>query len=260
MKAGILLLARTGSTRLPGKLLLEVMGRPILEYQIERLKTARRPDCMVLCTTQLPEDDVLIDLAVRNGLATFRGSTEDVVERMIQAAHKYQVDFIISIGGDDILCDPDHADRVIKKFLQTEADFIYCLDLPVGCTPFGVKTQALERLSRVKTGGTDGWERYFKETGLFQVERIPVEDEVLRRPELRITLDYPDDFEFFKAVFETLYPRKGIFPLRDVIMLIDSRPDIAELSQERAAEWYGQHAMFDIRVKPDSSLGAGAVE
>jgi spore coat polysaccharide biosynthesis protein SpsF len=224
------------------------MGRPILEYQIERLKTARRPDCLVLCTTKLAEDDVLADLATRNGIAAFRGNTEDVVDRMLRAAQEYQVDFVISIGGDDVLSDPEHVDRIIEKFLQTGADFVSAPDLPVGCTPFGVKTKALERLCKIKTGGTDGWERYFEETGLFQVERVPVQDEILRRPELHMTLDYPEDFEFFKLVFETLYPQKGVFPLRDVIRLIDSRPDIAELGQKRAGEWHRQHRTFDIGV------------
>jgi spore coat polysaccharide biosynthesis protein SpsF len=251
LKSGILLLARSGATRLPGKLLLKVLGRPILEYQLERLKTARRPDCFVLCTTQLAEDEALIDLASQNGLQTFRGNTEDVVDRMIQGAREYQLDFIVSIGGDDLFIDPVLVDLIIERFVRTSADFIYCSDLPVGGTPFGVKTRALERLAQIKTGGTDGWERYFKETGLFQVEVIPPPDQILRRPELRMTLDYQEDFLFFKAVIEELYPQKGIFLLKDVITLMDNRPDIAELAQKRAAEWHTKHATFDIAIRAD---------
>ncbi len=249
MKTGIFLLARTDSTRLPRKLLLEIMQRPILEYQIERLKTARQPDRFVLCTTERADDDILVEMAVRLGLITFRGNLDDVAHRMLGAAREYKVDFIVSIGGDDILSDPEHVDRIIDKFLRTQADFIHCPDLPMGCSPYGVKTEALEQLCRIKTGGTDGWERYFQETGIFQVESIPVEDEILRRPELRMTLDYPEDFDFFKAIFETLYPKKGIFSLGEVITLIDSRPDIGGLGQKRAREWYDQRASFDIGIK-----------
>jgi spore coat polysaccharide biosynthesis protein SpsF len=249
MKSGILLLARLGSTRLPRKMLLEVLDRPILEFQIERLKTARRPEEFVLCTTQLAEDDALVDLARRNGLVAFRGSEEDVVERMIQAAKQYKLDFIVSIGGDDIFSDPQYTDKIIDCFDRTAADFIYCHGLPVGATPFGVKTQALEQLQAIKAGGTDGWERYFKETGLFHVEVIPISDPRHCRPELRMTLDYLEDYQFFKAVIETLYPKKRLFSLGDVITLIDQRPDIAELGQRRATEWQHQHHTFDIRIK-----------
>ncbi|PSO95192.1 MAG: hypothetical protein BRC49_12515 [Cyanobacteria bacterium SW_10_48_33] len=253
MKTSILLLARTGSTRLPGKLLRPVMGRPILDYQIERLQTAQRPNGLVLCTTQLAEDDALIELASRHEIANFRGNTEDVVERMLQAAYEYQVDFIISIGGDDLLCDPELVDLAIERFWQTKADFILFNDLPLGITPYGVKTEALKQLSEIKEGGTDGWERYFLETNRFQLEQIPVQDESLRRPELRMTLDYTEDFEFFKAVLEKLYPYRKNLSLRDVIELVDSQPKIAQLSQKRSQEWKNKHASFDIRVKPESS-------
>ncbi len=253
MRSGLLLLARTGSSRLPGKLLMEVLGRPILEYQIERLKTAVLPDVFVLCTTQLKEDDVLVELAQRNGLQSFRGNAEDVVDRMVQAAKFYQIDFIVNVGGDDVFLIPECVDLVIKNFSRTGADFIYCADLPVGGSPFGIKAQSLEHLLKVKTGGTDGWERYFKETGLYQVEAIPPSDPVLHRPELRMTMDYLEDFQFFKVVIEELYPRKRIFPLQDVIALMDRRPDIMELAQKRAADWLAKHVSFDIAVKQDST-------
>jgi spore coat polysaccharide biosynthesis protein SpsF len=253
MRSGILLLGRTGSSRLPGKLLLEVLGRPILEYQIERLKTAKRPDCFVLCTTELPEDKVLVDLAIRNGLLTFRGHPQDVLDRMIQAARQYQLDFIVNIGGDDVFIDQRCIDPIIECFARTSADFIYCPELPVGGTPFGVRPDALEHLCQIRTGGLDGWERYFKESGLFHVETIPPENPVLRRPELRMTLDYLEDFWFFKAVIETLYSPKKTFFLEDVIKLIDKRPDIAEIAQKRAAEWNKLHVSFDVTVKQDST-------
>jgi spore coat polysaccharide biosynthesis protein SpsF len=258
MKTGILLLGRTGASRLPGKLLLEVQGRPILEYQIERLKTARRTDCLVFCTTRLPADDVLVDLAARNGLETFRGHTEDVVDRMIQAARWFQLDFIISIGGDDVFCDPESVDRLIEAFDRTGADFLYCVDLPVGGTPFGVKTSALEHLADIKTGGTDGWERYFKESGLFQVEALEVPDLKLQRPELRMTLDYQEDFLFFQAVITELYRPGRFFSLAEVIDLIDRRPDIARLGNARAAEWQQKHISFEVTVRPDSASPSDA--
>jgi spore coat polysaccharide biosynthesis protein SpsF len=253
MKTGILLLGRTGSSRLPGKLLLEVKGRPIMEYQIERLKTAKRPDCLVFCTTRLPADDVLVELAAKNGLETFRGHTDDVVDRMIQAARRFQLDFIIAIGGDDVFCDPECVDRLIEAFGRTGADFLYCVDLPVGGSPFGVKTRALEHLAEIKTGGTDGWERYFKESGLFQVEALEVADPKLRRPELRMTLDYQEDFLFFQAVITELYRPGRFFSLAEVIDLIDHRPDIARLGNARAEDWQQQHTSFEVTVRSDSA-------
>lgn len=253
MNSSILLLARNGSSRLPRKLLRKVLGRPILEYQIERLRRAKSINQIVLCTTPLPEDDELVECARACGIEGFRGSADDVVERMAQAARHFHVDVVVSIGGDDVLSDPVCTDTIVERLVQSGADFAYCEGLPVGASPYGVTTAALERLLRTKTGGSDGWERYFQEGTMFGVERIHSDNIRLCRPELRMTLDYAEDFEFFKLTFEALYPGKPDFSLQDVIELGDQRPDIRQLGQARAQEWLNKWSAFDVTVEPKSS-------
>lgn len=119
--------------------------------------------------------------------------------------------------------------------------------------PYGIKTKALETLCQIKEGGTDGWERYFIETGLFRVEYLLVEESLIR-PEIRMTLDYQEDFEFFKIIFETLYSKQNVFSLHEVIQLIDSHPEIAQLSQKHSEEWYKKFKNFDIKIKLNNSL------
>lgn len=249
MKTGLFLLARTASQRLPKKSLLKVGGKPLLAYQLERLKRVQKPDCLVLCTTSLKEDDILADLALEAGFDIFRGANEDVIERMLQAAEFHKVDFIVCVGGDNIFADPPHIDKVVERYKETLADFVYCPDLPVGCSSYSAKTEAMKHLHHIKQGKTDGWEMYFINTGIFRVERVPVVPE-LCRPELRMTLDYPEDFEFFKAILKNLYVPGKFFSLKEILCLLEARPDIAALGQKRKEDWLQQRKIFDIRISP----------
>ncbi len=248
MKAGILLLARMAASRLPGKLMKEVMGRPLIDYQIERLRTSRRAGRIVLCTTTAPDDDVLAGFADRIGLEVFRGHPEDVVDRMVAAASHFDLETVISIGGDDVFSDPQAADRIVESLERTGADFAYFPELPSGTSPYGVTRGALERLLRIKIGGSDGWERYFQEDNGFRTEAIAPPSEALRRPELRMTLDYPEDFLFFQAVLESLYPGNPRFSLGDIIALRDRDTQIAAWGQARAEEWTRRYNAFHVEV------------
>lgn len=238
MKTGLFLYARMNSYRLPGKVLLEVMGRPMLSHQIERLKKVREADLFVLLTTELTEDDVLVDLARKEGLPYFRGSISDLIERMFLAARAFEVDAVIATGGDNIFADPPYADRVIRRCRETGADYLYCPDLPVGCSLHAAQTSSLEKIHRFHKGKTDhGWDLYFLKNESFRVETVPVEEPELRRPELRMTMDYAEDFRFFKAIMENLF-RPGDQPtLKEIIQFIDAHPEIAALGQERAGDW-----------------------
>ncbi|MBI4125623.1 MAG: hypothetical protein HY609_00300 [Deltaproteobacteria bacterium] len=249
MKTGLLTYARTNSYRLPGKVLLEVMGRPILSYQIERLKNAKKTECFILATTPLAEDDVLADLARAEGLALYRGSVEDLIERMLHGAQAHGVDFLVTVGSDNIFVDPCHVDLLIDQYEKTGADFLYCPDLPLGASPYAVKVSALETCHRNHQGKTDhGWDLYFLKNKRYRVERVPVAEE-LRRPELRMTMDYLEDFQFFKAVLETLYSPGCGFPLQAIIRFIDTHPAAAALAQERVNDWNNLRKTFEKNIK-----------
>lgn len=246
--------ARTGSSRLPGKLLLQIMGKPVIEHLIERVKQAKLPQQIVLCTTVLPEDDPLEQIATRTDILTFRGHPIDILMRWLKAAEHYRVNFIVSADGDDIFCDPEHIDKIVEHFLKTNADYIACRGLPFGAGPTGIKAEALRKVCELKLDeDTEGQSRYFTQTGLFQVEYLDITDPALNHPEIRMTLDYPEDFEFFKAVFQHLYKPGKVFGLRDIVRFLEQHPEIVQLNQhmQKAYEERFKAKYSEVRLKKE---------
>ena len=108
--------ARMGSTRLPGKVLKEVTGKQLLMYQIERVKTSKLLDKIIVATSALPKDDVIADFCERNNIACFRGSENDVLSRYYECAKEFQADIIVRLTADCPLSDPKVVDNSIRLF------------------------------------------------------------------------------------------------------------------------------------------------
>src|SRR4030067_1287592 len=104
MKTAIFIPARLCSKRLPGKALLEIKGKPIIAHLIQRIKLAKKPNLIVLCTTSNPSDRPLIDFAEENGISYFEGNETDILVRLLDAATKFDIDTIAEVDGDDVFC------------------------------------------------------------------------------------------------------------------------------------------------------------
>jgi spore coat polysaccharide biosynthesis protein SpsF len=232
MKSAIFIAVRMKSTRLPKKALIEIRGKPAIDHLIDRLKTARLPDLIVLCTSTHPDDAILIDVAKRNNIEGFRGSEADKLERFLAAALRYNVDLIIAVDGDDILCDPIYIDKTIDTLVKTKADLVTCDKLPLGTACNGMKFEALKKVCEIKSqSDTEVWRGYFTDTGLFKVIFLEPDDAELSRPEIRLTLDYPEDYELFKQIFEELYVPGKVFSLKEVITLFNNNPHLMDINK-----------------------------
>lgn len=251
MKTAAFITVRTKSTRLPKKALLKIKGRTTIEHLIDRVKSAKLPDMVVLCTSTHPDDKILADVAEKNGIKAFRGSPEDKLDRYLQAAKKYGIGFIVNIDGDDILCGPKLIDRTIEHFKKTGADCIVWKDVPLGGAPTGIKVEALEKVCQIKDEkDTEVWGGYFLNTGLFKVEYL--EPEGPKHPEFRLTLDYPEDFEFFTAVFDKLYVPGKIISLEEVMSLLEKNPRIVDINkhaQEKYLKTLKKHTKIRLKKK-----------
>ena len=252
MKVGFLITARLKSTRLPFKLLQEVEGRPIFAHMLDRLKLAKRVDQIVVCTSDNPQDDPLQELAKTEGVSCFRGDEDDVVLRLSAAGKAFNLDYILNITADCPFCDPEYADRIVETYLETNADLIRAFDLPHGAYSYGVKPAALRQVVEIKDQrNSEVWGRYFTDTDLFKVYDLPIENEFHRQPGLRMTLDYPADLEFFKAVFARLYKPGRVFSLDEILRFLRDHPEVVELNRECGAafqkRWTSQSA---IKLKP----------
>lgn len=229
MKA-IFITVRTGSKRFPAKCLKRVGNKLAIEHVIERAKRSKRAQVIVLCTTVLPEDDVLYEIAYDYGIECARGSVKDKLMRWHGAALKYGVKFFVTGDGDDLLCDAELNDLAFAQFDRTEADFISAPNVPTGAFTYGISRKALDLVCEIKDSeDTEMMVPYFTDTGLFKVETLENVPPVLQRPEIRMTLDYPDDLKFF----DNLYTHFGEqdFSLRDVIAYLDENPEVIEINQ-----------------------------
>jgi spore coat polysaccharide biosynthesis protein SpsF len=232
IKAGIFIGVRMKSTRLPKKALLDISGRKVIEHLIDRLKYSKLKDVIVLCTSTLPEDTILVDVARKNKIESFRGSPEDKLDRYMNAALKYGVNFLIITEGDNIFFEPDIIDEVVKIYQRTGADYIGCKGLPLGTAPHGLKLEALQKIVQMKAeNDTEVWGPYFTDTGLFHVEYLEVNG-ILKRPDLRMTLDYPEDLKFFKEIFSNLYKPGKLLHLQDIIKFLDNNPQIVAINKK----------------------------
>ncbi|MDP3722495.1 MAG: Gfo/Idh/MocA family oxidoreductase [Candidatus Omnitrophota bacterium] len=244
MKTGFLITARLKSTRLPEKLLRDICGRPILAHMLDRVKLARRVDQVVICTSTNAQDDRLEDLAAREGVACFRGDADDVVKRLYDASVTFGLDYIVSITADCPFADPAYADRIVETFQTTKADLIRALDLPHGVYTYGVKPVAFERVLEIKDSrDSEVWGGYFTDTDLFSVYDLPIENPLHRQPSLRMTLDYPEDLEFFQAVFAALYRPGKVFSLDEILQFLRDHPEVVEVNRRCAVQYQKRWAV-----------------
>ena len=222
---------RVGSTRLPRKALIEIQGQSLIAHLIDRIKTAALPERVVLCTTTLSEDLPLVDTASSKHISCFRGSEEDLIFRYVGAARAFGCEQIINVDGDDVFCEPRLVDKAFQELTDSGADFVHFEGLPIGASPIGFTAEALERVYELKQEScTDtGWGGFFTETGLFKICTIPPEPRLVY-PDLRLTLDYVEDLEFARRIFNALYKPGKIITLEEIVEYVKKNPEILAIN------------------------------
>lgn len=223
--------ARMTSTRLPGKILLPVLGRPLLELLIERLRRASTIDTIVVATTNNATDDVVEELATRLGVRCFRGSEDDVLDRVLQAARYVAATVIVEVTGDCPLMDPAIVDRVVNALRKSGADYasnILERSFPRGLDVQAFHTSVLQRVSELTNDPVDHEHvslYIYEHPETFALANV-ASSLPLRFADLRLTVDTLADLEAVRAVFEALAPVDPAFGFNEIAALADLRPEI----------------------------------
>jgi spore coat polysaccharide biosynthesis protein SpsF (cytidylyltransferase family) len=234
----VIMQARTGSTRLPGKVLKEVCNIPILIHDISRIKGMLSINNIVIATTDLPEDNPIVDMvqAYDNSIGICRGSSQNVLDRYYKAALAYQSDVIVRITSDCPLIDPEVSDLVVTTFLDNDCD--YCCNNNPRSYPHGLDTEvfsfsALEQawIEAQTTYEKEHVTPYIRESGKFKLLNVKNNEDLSNN---RWTLDYPEDLEFIKQVYDKLYYGNRLFGMKDVLSLIEKEPWLKEINQKHA--------------------------
>ena len=223
------------SSRLPGKVLLEAAGKPLLEHMVERLRRARTLDAIVIATTAEAASDPIVALAERLGVGCFRGSEDDVLGRVLGAAQAHDAELIVETTGDCPLIDPAVLDLVVDTFNEGRVD--YCSNTLERTYPRGLDVQAFPTavLAEVAELTDEPADREHVSLYIYEhPERYRLRSVVSGRPELgelRVTVDTPEDYALIRAIFEALYPHDPAFALQDVLDLLERDPHLRELNR-----------------------------
>ena len=247
MKA-IFITVRTGSTRLPGKSLAKINDKTTIEYVIDNAKKSKLADKIVLCTTTLPNDLSLCQIAKDNDIDFMRGSVEDKLERWNAACRQFGVDFFVTADGDDLFCSHELMDLAFEQYERNNSEFIQGKGLVSGSFTYGIASSALAKACDIKdTDQTEMMWVYFTETGICKIEDLENVPEAYLRNDIRMTLDYKEDLDFFTAVINNLGPD---FDMRDVLMFLDNNKEVVAINYFLEDQWkQNQEAKTTLEIK-----------
>lgn len=232
MKVVAIVQARMGSTRLPGKVLLPLAGKPVLEHVVTRLRRCHTFKTVVLATSTDPSDDPIVRWCHQNDVSYYRGSLNDVLDRYYQAATAYQADAIVRITADCPAIDPHVVDEVVVGFLAGDYDaFSLAGEFPDGldCQVFSYAAIARAWREATLPSEREHVGPYIEKTHpeLFKTGGMII---FHNQGHHRWTLDEPRDYLFLQQVFERLFKESHVFTSEDVLRLLASEPELMRLN------------------------------
>jgi len=226
-----LVAVRLKSSRLPRKALLDLAGRPLIQRLHERLQGSATLSEIVWCTSTHPQDDPLEELAHAIGANCFRGSELDVIGRFLGAVDRFGGDVAVRITGDNPLTDPQLLDLMVRAHLEQGAEYSYNDELPRGTRSEVISVAALRRCHELvqDPDASEYMTLMLRRPDHFRVLRAPTDRPDLRRPELRLTVDTPQDYAVLRALFEAFGGAPPALP--EVLAWLDSHPEVVALNQ-----------------------------
>jgi len=234
-KIVLILQARMGSTRLPGKSMMDLSGAPLLARILERVQRAKKPHAIVMATTQLAEDDVLATLAENMRVPVFRGSQNDLLDRYYQTARTFGADIVLRLPADNATPEPEEIDRIVDFHLST--DFVFSTNLAQALGsgyPDGIGAEAMDfwALEEAWKGGGGAERNEHPHLNFFNYAeqkamnpRYPVGAPKcptdIARPDIVLDVNTQKQYEFIRELYRYLYPRNPQFTIRDTIAWYD---------------------------------------
>lgn len=229
--------ARMGSTRLPGKVMMDIVGRPMLWHIVNRLSYSELINKIVVATSKNRENDVIEKFCIEHNIEIYRGSELDLVDRFYQVATLYKVDVIVRITADCPLVDPQLTDKVIEFFIKEYGKYDYVSNSrPKATYPHGLDVEAFSffLLRKLWIELKDPFWREWFTTEVFQnphLYRIFCIENKEDLSHIRLTVDYPEDLELIRYIYNRLYLENHCFYLEDILKLYTENPAIFEINK-----------------------------
>ncbi|MEG6584989.1 glycosyltransferase family protein [Dendrosporobacter sp. 1207_IL3150] len=244
MRTVIIVQARMTSTRLPGKVLKEVLDKPLLQYQIERLKRVKSAEELVIATTTNSTDQPIVNLCNKLGVSIFRGSEEDVLGRYYHAATTYGAEAVVRLTSDCPLLDPQLVDNVIQLYKKSYPDYHYASNVLTRSFPRGMDTEVFSYTAlaeafieaNVKPEREHVTSFIYNRPGRYKTINYLYKEDQSRH---RWTVDTPEDFELVSRIIKSIYPAKECFTLEDCIELLNKNPEWENINAAIEQKQYG---------------------
>lgn len=252
MKKKILIVvqARMASSRLPGKVMLPILGKSLLARMIERLKMINHEAEVIIATSETPDDDIIIDEAIKIDIPWYRGSLNNLLDRHYQAAKLHHADIVLKIPSDCPLIDPRIVDHVLDYFFANRNDFDFVSNLHPATYPDGndVEIMTMECLTKAWECATRDLELehttpyIWENPQLFRIGNVTWPAGLDYSMSHRFTIDYAEDYYFIERVFRELYADNNQFSCDDILNLLTQKPEIYNINAQYAGvNWYRHH-------------------
>jgi spore coat polysaccharide biosynthesis protein SpsF len=239
--------ARMASSRYPGKAMVPLAGRPLLEVLLERVASCPVLDSVALATSAREENAPLAAVAQRMGIPVFRGDEDDVLRRHVDCARHMGADHVVRVTGDNPLTDLETLERLVERQLEAGAEYTY---VPGDALLMGILSEVVSRGALERS-----WERgearhrselvtlYIKEhPQAFRIETVELPPG-LYRPQYRLTVDEADDVRLMQALFERLAAPGKVVTTREAIALLDAQPDLAQTNAHLRHKAHNLHSV-----------------
>ncbi len=235
MKVLAVLQARVSSSRLPEKVLKPIMGKPMLVQQVERVSRSELIDKLVVATSNQASDDPIEQLCEEHGLAVYRGSLDDVLDRYYQAVKNYQPLHVVRLTGDCPVADPGVIDQVIAQHLGQQNDYTANILEPTYPDGLDVEVMTFAALEKAWQNADLPSERehvtpYIRNrSDSFRLANVGNDQDISHH---RWTVDEPEDFELIVRIYKELLPKNRDFRMSDILDLIASKPELGNINND----------------------------
>jgi spore coat polysaccharide biosynthesis protein SpsF len=242
--------ARTGSTRMPNKVLFPLGNSNVLLYMIERVKQSKLCGDVIVATTNKPEDDGIELVCEVSNIDCYRGHPTDLLDRHYRAVVPYVPAAVVKIPSDCPLIDPEIIDKVIEYYLDNRKKFDYVSNLHPQSYPDGndVEIFSFSALSKAWRHAKKDFERehttpfFWENPEEFRIGNVAWVEGLDYSMSHRWTLDYPEDYDLIKKIVDRLHPSNPYFGLDDIIRLMDRNPEYKYInSMYLGVNWYRNH-------------------
>ena len=269
MNIAVVIQARTGSTRLPNKVLRPLAGEPLLKRMVERVRRALLPTDIVVATTTLAEDDPIRELCAASGIRCHSGHPTDLLDRHYMAGLEVGADVVVKIPSDCPLIDPTVIDKVIDYYLHNAHRFDYVSNLHPPSYPDGqdVEVMPIEALAVAHREATRGLERehttpfFWENPERFRIGNVRWGIGLDLSMSHRWTIDYEEDYLFLSSIYDALHSDDDpAFGISKILAHLNRNPEVATINAHLAGvNWYRNH-LGELRTIDDSMTRASAAD